>query len=184
MTQHATLLTPGTLADTAAARVTVTAAPGRLSLRARGDLSALETALGIALPGKIGGRTQENGIEALCLGPDEWVLLTAPENVAAVAAAGASVYDAHPHSLVDISGRETTVAIDGPRAVDLMTLGLARDPATIAVGAGRRTFFDGQTVVLWRDAETKFRLDVWHSFAPHMLGLLQTGCRELAAETL
>ncbi|WP_138465974.1 sarcosine oxidase subunit gamma family protein [Poseidonocella sp. HB161398] len=184
MTAHANILTPGTLADTAAARVTVTAAPGRLSLRARGDLSALETALGVTLPAKIGSRAQANGIEALCLGPDEWVLLTAPENVAAVEAAGAAAYEAHPHSLVDISGRETTVAIDGPRAVDLLTLGLARDPETVAAGEGRRTFFDGQTVILWRDAESKFRIDMWHSFAPHLLGLLETGCRELAAETL
>ncbi|WP_108258816.1 sarcosine oxidase subunit gamma [Mangrovicoccus ximenensis] len=184
MTAHANILTPGTLADTAAARVTVTAAPGRLSLRARGELGAIEGALGLSLPGKIGGRSQDNGIEALCLGPDEWVLLTAPENVASVVAAAAAVYDAHPHSLVDVSARETTVAIDGPRVLDLLCLGMARDPESIAEGEGRRTLFDGQTVLLWRDGATKFRMDVWHSFAPHLLGLLEIGCRELAAETL
>ncbi|MBE9640580.1 sarcosine oxidase subunit gamma, partial [Salipiger pacificus] len=30
----------------------------------------------------------------------------------------------------------------------------------------------------------RFRMDVWNSFAPHLLHLLQVGARELAAETL
>ncbi|MBE3638837.1 sarcosine oxidase subunit gamma [Mangrovicoccus algicola] len=182
MTAHADIPPPGTLIRTAAARIGITAAPGRLSLRARDGLGALGTALGIDLPGRIGGRAGRDAIEAMCLGPDEWVLLSPPEEVAALLAAGAAVYAAHPHSLVDISGRETTIAIDGPRAAELLTLGLARDPAGIAPGDGRRTYFDGQTVILWRDGETRFRMDVWHSFAPHLLGLLDTGCRELAAE--
>lgn len=171
-------------AESAAARV-VTAAPGtRMSLRARGDLGPLETALGLTLPTRIGARASAGETEVLCLGPDEWVL-RGPEAVAPqIAQACDGVYKTHPLSLVDISGRELTFVIDGPRAAELLTLGCARDLDTIAVGEGRRIAFDGATVVLWRDGENAFRMDVWHSFAHHLFLLLETGCRELAAEAL
>ncbi|MCA8883116.1 MAG: sarcosine oxidase subunit gamma [Rhodobacteraceae bacterium] len=184
MTHPLSLVSPGTLAQTAAARVALRAPCARLSLRARGDLAPLDAALGLPLPRQIGQRAGTDGREALRLGPDEWVLLDAPDRAAAIEAACAAIYDTAPHSLVDISGREVTFGIDGPRAVDLMTLGMARDPDSIAPGSGRRTAFDGVTVVLWRDGDTAFRMDVWHSFAPHVLHLLETGCRELAAETV
>lgn len=175
-------LIPGVVVETAAARVVVLAAPGRLSLRARGDLAALNAALGLTLPDRIGTRAAAGGIEAIRLGPDEWTILAPADAVAGLAAACAAVYGEHPHSLVDISGREVTLVIEGPKAAELLTLGCPRDIETIAVGEGRRTVFDGATVVLWRDAPDRFRMDVWNSFAIHVAHLLETGCRELAAE--
>lgn len=176
MNKPVSLLIPGVLATSRAATVSLAAPVGRLALRARGDLSALNAALGFALPGRIG---QCNG-GAICLGPDEWTIHA--DDVQPIVAACAAVYDGHPHSLTDISGREITLVIQGPRAAELLTLGCARDIDTIAVGEGRRTVCDGATVVLWRDAPDLFRMDVWHSFAPHLLHLFETGCRELAAE--
>ncbi|WP_420328481.1 sarcosine oxidase subunit gamma [Mameliella sp.] len=174
--------TPSVLAESAAARVSLTAPCARMSLRARGDLAPLNTVLGLTLPVRIGQRAQAGDFQALCLGPDEW-MLQAPETLApGIQAACDDVYGVLPHSLVDVSGREVTFALDGPRAVDLLTLGMPRNPDSIAVGEGRRINFDGVTVVLWRDGETAFRMDVWHSFAPHLLHLLETGVRELAAE--
>ena len=102
--------------------------------------------------------------------------------MAGVTAACAAVMASHPHSLVETSGREVTLVIEGPRAAELLTIGCARDIEGIRVGEGRRTNCDGVTVVLWRDASDRFRLDVWHSFAPHLRDLLDTGCREFAAE--
>lgn len=175
---------PGVLAASRAASVNLADPCGRLSLRARGDLAALNGALDLTLPQKIGRRAEAGAVEALCLGPDEWVIVAPEAEVAGLTAACATVYETHPHSLVDISGREVTFRIEGPRAAELLTLGAPRDPDSIAVGEGRRTVFDGVSVVIWRDAETSFRMDVWHSFAQHVLGLLETGCRELAAETV
>ena len=165
-------------------RVTTAVPTGRLSLRARGDLTPLNAALGLTLPVKIGQRATAGDLQAICLGPDEWVLQTPETAMGTVQEAAAAVYGDHPHSLVDISGREVTYLIDGPRAAELMTLGCPRDIDMIGVGQGRRTVFDGATVVLWRDGEDSFRMDCWNSFAPHVLHLLETGCRELAAEAL
>lgn len=180
MTAPVSSFTPGPICETAAARVAYATPCGRLSLRARGDLAPLNTALGLTLPSRIGTRASAGGVEAICLGPDEWTLQCPASDVARLLTACAAV--TLPHSLVDISGREITFEIDGTRAADLLTLGCPRDIDTIPASEGRRTLFDGVAVILWRDSDTSFRMDIWHSFALHLLHLLETGCRELAAE--
>lgn len=182
MSIEISFLSPGVVIETAAARVSVMPARGRLSLRARGDLIALNAALGLVLPDRIGKRAAAGGIEAIRLGPDEWTLHGPADRMAAPIAVCAAVYADHPHSLVDISGRELTLLVEGPGAAELLTLGCARDIETIPSGEGRRTLFDGATVVLWRDAADRFRIDVWNSFASHIAQLLETGCKELAAD--
>lgn len=184
MNTHTSPFSSGVAAVSAAARVSVETPCARLSLRAGGDVSALEGALGLALPHKVGTRSAAGDLQALCLGPDEWMLHAPLSAAAGLVKACAGVYDALPHSLVDVSGREVSFQISGPRAAELLTLGCARDIDTIAVGEGRRTLFDGSTVILWRDAADSFRMDVWNSFASHLLHLLEVGVRELAAEAL
>ncbi|MGB0658958.1 MAG: sarcosine oxidase subunit gamma [Mangrovicoccus sp.] len=173
---------PGVLTASSAAKIDLLAPVARFSLRARGDLAPFSQALGLSLPAKIGMRAKQGEVEVLCLGPDEWVILAATDQAPGLAAAMAAIYPAYPHSFVDISGREITLAITGSCATELLTLGMPRDPESILPGEGRRIAFDGMTVVLWRDEAEAYRMDIWHSFAPHLLGLLETGCRELAAE--
>jgi len=181
MTQPLSIMAPGTVLATPAASVALLVPMGRLSLRARGDLAPLSAALGPKLPQKIGRRVKRAGVEALCLGPEEWMLHCAPEAVDGLLSVCATVYADHPHSLVDVSGREVSLGIDGARALDLLAMGCPRDLDALPVGEGRRTLFDGTSVILWRDKETAFRMDVWTSFAPHLLHLLETGARELSA---
>ncbi len=183
MSTRISSLTPGVVIETQAVRLSVLAGEGRLSLRARAGIAALGKALGLTLPDRIGLRAASGTVEAIRLGPDEWTILAPADAVAGLVAACGAIYGEHPHSLVDISGREVTLLIDGPRAAELLTLGCPRDIAAIPDGEGRRTLFDGATVVLWRDARDRFRMDVWNSFADHVAQLLETGCKELAAET-
>ena len=49
------------------------------------------------------------------------------------------------------------------------------------VGTGARTVFDTAQVVLTREADDRFTLTVWRSFAPHVRALLALAERELAA---
>lgn len=173
---------PEVIAQSSAATVRLGDPIGRLSLRARGDLGKINAALGVALPASIGERTRLDDMEIVCLGPDEWVLVLPLEQVAAVSAKLADVYPDHPHSLVDFSARELSFEISGPKAVDLMTIGCPRDMDTFPVDTARRTVFDGVSVVLWRDAEDRFRMNAWNSFAPFVAQTLNTGARELAVE--
>ncbi|SFJ81169.1 sarcosine oxidase subunit gamma [Celeribacter neptunius] len=175
-------LTPSTIAETSAAKVVSLPMQGRLSLRARDGLDKLGAALGLSLPQKIGQCARADGIEAVCLGPDEWTLLLPLDQVATVTEALAALMPELPHALTDISGREVTFRIEGTRAAELLTIGCARDLSGVAPGEARRTLFDVATVVLWHDGENAFRMDVWNSFAPFIAQTLEVGCKELAAE--
>ncbi|TNE63274.1 MAG: sarcosine oxidase subunit gamma [Rhodobacteraceae bacterium] len=187
MSKHISSLAPSVVVDTAAARVAVSQMIGRISLRARtnengGDLAAVGKAIGVELPTQIGARAKAEGIEVACLGPDEWSLLVSLDQIEKVEDALAALYPSLPHSMTEITGREVTFTIEGPKTPDLLSIGLARDVASIKVGQARRTLFDGTTVVLWRDSDTSFRMDVWNSFAPFLATTLETGAKELAAE--
>ena len=56
------------------------------------------------------------------------------------------------HSLVDVSQRQAGLAVDGPRARDLIASGcpLDLDPESFPVGMCARTLFAKAEVVLWR----------------------------------
>jgi sarcosine oxidase subunit gamma len=161
---------------TAAAGVAITALPPttRVALRL-----ADPAATGLALPTQVGARVAEGTRAALCLGPDEW-LLEAPETD------GPALLDtlaglAGPLSAVEVSDREVTYALEGPRVLDLLATGCPRDLARMRVGTGARTVFDTAQVVLTREAADRFHLTVWRSFAPHVRALLDIAARELAA---
>jgi len=159
-----------------AAGVTVTALPPTVRIALR---LADPAAAGLGLPTPIGARRAEGARTALCLGPDEW-LLEAPEaERPALLAALAGV--AGPHSAVEVSDREITFRLEGPAVLDLLATGCPRDLARTPVGSGARTVFDSVQVVLVREAEDRFHLTVWRSFAPHVRALLDLAARELAA---
>ncbi|MFT3972267.1 MAG: sarcosine oxidase subunit gamma family protein [Amaricoccus sp.] len=156
--------------------VTVTLLPPttRVSFR-----TADPAAAPMALPTVVGTRTAEGARTALCLGPDEW-LIEAPEAEGASLLAALAT-TAAPHSAVDVSDREMTYAIDGPAALALLATGAPRDLAAMPTGSGARTIFDTAQIVLTREADTRFHLTVWRSFAPHVTELLDLATRELAA---
>jgi len=165
--------------------VTLSFAPAeaRFCLRiAAANRRVAAEAFGVELPATIGACQvdPERARSAVCLGPDEWVLYAAEADVTAIGEAFAERYARTPHSLVDISDREITLSLEGAEVITLLCVGCPADPRGIAVGEGRRTVFDGATVVLRRDAENAYRMDVWRSFLPHVWDLLNTANRELA----
>ncbi len=80
-----------------------------------------------------------------------------------------------------ISDREITIGITGPAAADLLSVGCPLDLSRMAVGSAKRTVFDYAQVMLIRDGDDAFRLEVWRSFFPHVHGLLEIATREFAA---
>ena len=132
----------------------------RYSLRAR-DRAALEVLLGRSLPAAIGAI--DDGI--LCLGPDEWLMR---------ANAGGDLPDGsgQPVSVVDISERQIAVSVDGARAVEVLRGGNPLDLENFPVGSGKRTIFEGVEIVLIRESETRFAVEVWRSFAEFVWGVL------------
>lgn len=146
----------------------------RFSLRLRPEsLAKARLTFGLDLPERIGALVTGAGRSALCLGPDEW-LLDCPEGDRPALPADL------PHALVDISDREITWRISGSRAIDLLSIGIARNLAALAPGKGCRTAFGSVQAVLVRETEDSFTLTVWRSFASHVAELLEIGQRELA----
>ena len=138
-----------------------------------------ETAAGIGFPTTVGARSAFGGRTALCLGPDEW-LIEAPEAERDALLADLAKLPA-PHSAVEVSDREVTWALEGPAVLTLLATGAPRDLAAMPTGSGARTIFDTAQVVLVREADDRFHLTVWRSFAPHVRALLALAEREIAA---
>jgi sarcosine oxidase subunit gamma len=142
---------------------------------------AASRAFGLALPDAIGRQARRGGRAALRLGPDEWSLWAPEGEAEAVEAAFAAIDGDAPHSLVDVSDRETAISLDGARSAELLSVGCPIDLDALAVGAGTRTVFEGVQVVLRREAETRWTLEVGRSFAPFVWELLVLADRELAS---
>lgn len=183
MTVLTNAFTPGPIVASGPVKLTLMAPVARFSLRLRAaNIPVVSKAIGVDLATTVGERATSGATETICLGPDEWTIITKPDDAETLVKACADVYGSATHSLTEISAREVTVRIEGERAAELLTIGCPRDIDSIPVGGGCRTVIDGVTVVLWRDADQSFRMDIWRSFALHVIDLLCTGCKEFAAE--
>lgn len=86
-------------------------------------------------------------------------------------------YSASPFSLVDISHRNVAFHISGDGAAHLINVGcpLDLDLAAFPVGKCTRTIFERAEIVLMREADTAFHVEIWRSFAPYFLSVLTNG---------
>jgi len=155
----------------------------RLILRGRAAAIATATPpLGFALPVEPCRAITIRDRSALWLGPDEWLILATPSDPVAVALA--QTLRPHPHSLVDISHRQTAIELTGPPAADVLNAGcpLDLDTASFPVGMCTRTVLAKSEVILWRIAGEKFHLEVARSFAPYVRRFLLEAARDYAVE--
>jgi sarcosine oxidase subunit gamma len=155
----------------------------RLLLRGADAIVAASAAFGVALPvvpcraATVGARV------ALWLGPDEWLLLAPETETGTLGHALSGALAGIAHALVDISHRQTALLLEGPGAASMLNAGVPLDlaPDAFPVGMVTRTLFDKTEIVLWRTAETSFRIEVWRSFAPYLVELLTIARDEEAA---
>ena len=134
----------------------------RWSLRAR-DAGKLAEVLGRTVPGKIG----ETADGMACLGPDEWLLrLPAGSTIASG--------EGQPVSVVDISERSVCIVLEGEAAIDVLASGCPRDISRFPVGYSSRTIYETVEILIHRESETRFAVDVWRSFAPWLWTALTT----------
>ena len=178
LTQSRVSALPATLAIT---NIALTPAPAASRFILRGDvIAAAGAAFGTAIPGKPMTSTTTGEKSALWLGPDEWLLL-APEADTAAIYDSVSTAIGSTGALVDVSHRQTALLIAGPKAATVLNAGVPLDLALKAfpVGMVTRTIFEKAEIVLWRTGDETFRLEVWRSFAPYVLALLQAADRDM-----
>ena len=124
-------------------------------------------------------------VEAIGLGPDEWLLLAPPERVDALAADLRAALSGVHHAVVVVSDRMTGVGVAGPRARDALNAGCPLDlhPSVFPAGAATRTLLGKATVVLRRPGEgDAFELWVNGSFAPYVWLFLENAAREFGVD--
>lgn len=147
-----------------AAGVTISLAPpmARYSLRAR-QAHVLEALIGVKVPTKI---SVTEGCVA-CLGLDEW-LLRAP------AGTGVPLGEGLALAITDVSERSVCLIIEGPEAARLLMSGCPLDLDRFAVGRATRTIYETVEIILIRESEDRFHVEVWRSFASWLWTALTT----------
>ena len=147
----------------------------RTVLRAGADaLPALDAVLGLELPSRIGASAVAGERSALCLGPDEWLLIDPDADpMANLANVEAS------HSAVDVSHRQVGLLVTGEAAADALEHGCPRDLSLDAfpIGACARTVLGKVEVVLWRGKADAFRVECWRSFSTYAMDFLEEVAR-------
>lgn len=168
------------LALPASDALTVVPAPAaaRFALRLpESDVAAASAVLGFALPTVCGGTATGDRRDALWLGPDEWLIVAAPEVAAEIAAAPLAA----PHALVDLADGRVGLDCTGAAVRAALNAGvpLDLDPDAFPVGRATRTLFHKAEIVLWHVAPDRFRLDCARSFVPYVVGCLAEAARGL-----
>jgi len=154
-------------------RLAAAPAPDMARLSLRGDAAALGVVFGIALSVQPCRAASAGDRTALWLGPDEWLLLAPPGTLdPAVPIEGAAV--------VDIGHRQVGLVLDGPGTMDALAAGCPLDlhPSVFPPGMCTRTVFGKAEIVLWRQGEARFHVEVWRSFAGYVHGLLEVASRD------
>lgn len=150
--------------------------------------AALEKALGLPLPVKIGevtGAADGRGEAVLWLGPDEFLAIGPDEAETGVPAAqvairlGSALGDQRGQA-VDVSANRTTLELSGPRARSVLEKSCELDlhPREFPVGKAVVTLLESTGVVIWRTGEDTWRVMPRASFATHVVRWLLDGMRE------
>jgi heterotetrameric sarcosine oxidase gamma subunit len=149
---------------------------GKLILRADPEAAVekLRAALGLGLPFEPLTSATEGETSVLWLGPDEWMLVTAPGAAAETSAkAGEALAGVH-HQLVDVGDYYTVIEIAGPKARELLMKLTTLDLHTRAFHAGMvaGSVFGRATATLWLPLghadDEAFRLFIRWSMADYL----------------
>jgi sarcosine oxidase subunit gamma len=130
---------------------------------------------GLAMPEAACRAESAGDRAALWLGPDERLLL-APAGLEDVLAGELeAALGGLPHSLVDVSQRQGSLALAGPAARDLLASGcpLDLDDGAFPVGMCTRTVLARAEIVLWRSSPEEYHLQTGRSFGGYVLGWLK-----------
>lgn len=154
----------------------------RYILRGSPDaLAAAAQALGVPASSQVCRAQSAGGRAVLWLGPDERLLLGSDREEESMGDALERALAGTPHSLVDVSHRQSALEVVGPHAAVALNVGCPLDLhlSAFAIGMCTRTMLNKAEIVLWRTAEERFHLEVARSYVPYVCGLLGEAASEL-----
>lgn len=154
----------------------------RISIRARAkDRTAINKAAGLKLPAKIGQTNHSGGVLAACLGPEEWLVITAPKAGEKLFAKLVKLSAKQLMSVTDVSHRNLGFMISGEKAVALVNVGCPLDLRgdAFAVGKFTRTVFESCPITLYRAEEQTFIIECWRSYGDYMRDFITRAAADL-----
>ena len=161
--------------------LTPLATEARFNLRVRlSSLPEVSKALGCELPSRMGDMATNGGRRAISVGPDEWLLSASIDAGDDIKRAIGDLANRLPVSLVDVTDRECALRIDGPQSAYVLKAACPIDVSAMSVNTATRTLFDQADVLIVRESETTYRLQVLRSWSVHVASLLAVISREVA----
>lgn len=158
---------------------------GKINLRAdpadAGLIAEIDGALGFALPREPNTVTGQGDIQALWLGPDEWLIATPSGRELGLLRALETATSGRHVALNDVSDARTVFALSGPHAREVMEKGCGLDLHSRAFGAGRcaQTGLARAAVLLHqRDEAPTYDIYVEWSFAAYLWRWLEDAAGE------
>ncbi len=170
--------------------VTVCERPFQSIVDVRGDpenpsfVAAVRSALGIDLPASANSSASNDDITILWLGPDEWLVVSAPEQAAVIAE---TLSDALKHvtaAVTDVSDAYAVITLGGHEARDVLRKGTSLNLHPRAFSAGRcaKTLLQDTDVILHQKSEAPlYDIYVARSFSVHIWNWLEDASSEFAA---
>ena len=147
--------------------------------------AAVNKALGLTLPTTVGDVARVNaacigqpdykegqqGLSALCLGPDQWMLTGTADATELLA----PVRAAHHISIVDVSAQRTKVEISGPKSVEVLEHVWEHDLREKHFGVDKcsQGIMFRTPVIMWHCCTDCYVLFVRASFAEHLWEVLK-----------
>ena len=158
---------------------------GHLNLR--GDptdqafLNAVKGVLGFGLPLEPNTVAKNDDLAALWLGPDEWLVLTPPDQQSGLAQALLDTLGDLHSAVTDVTGGQTVVNLSGARVRDVLSKGCTLDLHPRAFGAGRcaqTLLAKAMVTVRQLDESPSFDLIVRRSFADYLAHWIEDAAQE------
>jgi len=145
----------------------------------RGDMpvaTQVSSKTKISFDQKINAAVSDTDYASLRTGPDEWLLLINDSYSPQILSEVKDAAGEHPHSLVDVSHRNVGLKFSGEGVATGLAAGcpLPLEIKRFPIGRCTRTLFGKAEVILWRQAEHIFRMEVWRSFAPYILAFIES----------
>ncbi|WP_018240442.1 sarcosine oxidase subunit gamma [Ensifer sp. BR816] len=159
------------------------ATEARFNLRARhSSVAEISRTIGINLPARMGDVVATQGKRAICVGPDEWLLSCEFENSSDLMTAVGELSRSTALSLVEITDRDCGLRVVGPKAAYALKAACPYDVEAMPQNTATRTLFDQADVLVVREGENSYRLQMLRSWSTHVGTLMAIIGREIAAD--
>jgi len=159
---------------------------GYVNLRGNSDnnafVEAVEGVLGASLPVTPNTISEGRGVRAYWLGPDEWLLVTAPEGEIALRDRLEEALAGTSSAVCDVTGYYTAIELEGPHARHALEKGATLDmhPRVLQPGQCAQTLLSHAVILLRPTVATGdgFELIVRRSFADYVFVYLEDASAE------